>query len=282
MSAPPFATAKDLLEKYDVFFLDAYGVLVNAEGPLPGAAEFLQEIVSQGKSYFLLSNDSSRGPHTTWKRYTGFGLPLQQERIITAGMLLPKYFATHGLVGAPCMVLGTDDSRAYVEAAGGFVVSRTDTNASVFVLADDLADSFLDTINDAVTVLFSRLERGLRTHLILPNPDLVFPRNGGFGVTAGAIAHAVEAALTLRDPSGKQKFVPLGKPESYIFDEGFSRLPAGITKDRVVMVGDQLATDVLGASRAGIDSALMLTGVSRLHEIQNAHAKPTHILQNLG
>lgn len=281
MLAPALSTAKELLNRYDVFFLDAYGVLVNAEGPLPGAAEFLQEIVKRGKSYFLLSNDSSRGPNTTWKRYTDFGLPLQQERIITAGMLLPKYFAAHGLVGAPCIVLGTDDSRAYVESAGGFVVPRTDSNATVFVLADDLADSFLDTINDAVTVLFSRLERGLKTHLILPNPDLVFPRNGGFGITAGAIARAVEAALTLRDPSGKQTFVPLGKPERYIFDEGLSRLTPGVPNDRVVMVGDQLATDVLGASRAGIDSALMLTGVSRVHEIANAHAKPTHILQNL-
>lgn len=282
MFASALATAKDLLNQYDVFFLDAYGVLVNAEGPLPGAAEFLQEISNRGKSYWLLSNDCARGQNTTCKRYTDFGLPLEQERIITAGMLLPKYFASHGLIGAPCIVLGTEDSRAYVAAAGGFVVPRTDTNATVFVLADDLGDSFLDTINDAVTVLFSRLERGLRTHLVLPNPDLVFPRNGGFGITAGAIARAVEAALTLRDPSGKQTFVPLGKPESYIFEEGFSRLPAGVTKDRVVMVGDQLATDVLGASRAGIDSALMLTGVCRLHEATNAQVKPTHILQNLG
>lgn len=274
-------SAAALLDKYDVFFLDAYGVLVNADGPLPGAAAFLEQIAARRKSYWILSNDSSRGLHTTWQRYTSFGLPLDQDRIITAGMLLPKYFAAQGLVGAPCIVLGTDDSRRYVESAGGFVVPCSDQNATVFVLADDIGFPFLETLNDVITVLFARLERGLTTHLLLPNPDLVFPREGGFGITAGAIASAIEAALTLRDPTGKQKFVQLGKPQTPIFDEGLCRLPAGITKDRVVMLGDQLATDILGASRTSIDSALLLTGVSRRHEIANAVAKPTYVVESL-
>ena len=279
MSTPPFTTTQSLLDQYDVFFLDAYGVLVNAEGPLPGAAAFLAEIANRGKSYWLLSNDASRGLHTTWTRYTSFGLPLDQDRILTAGMLLPKYFAAQGLMGAPCIVLGTDDSRAYVEAAGGFVVPCTDLNATVCVLADDVGYSFLETINDVVTVLLGRLERGLTTRLILPNPDLVFPRQGGFGITAGAVASAIEAVLTLRDPSGKQTFVHLGKPQTHIFDEAFARLPSNVTRDRVVMLGDQLATDILGAARVGINSALLLTGVSRLEELKTAAALPTHLLR---
>lgn len=280
MQAPPFATIDFLLERYDVFFLDAYGVLVNSNGALPGAAAFLKQIVDSGKAYWLLSNDASRGLQTTWQRYAGFGLTLDRDRIITSGLLLQKYFAQEGLVGARCMVLGTDDSRAYVQAAGGVVVPCTDDTAEVCVLADDYGYPFLETMNDVITVLLGRLERGLQTRLLLPNPDLVFPRDGGFGITAGALAVAVEAVLTLRDPTGAQKFIHLGKPQAPLFEEGLLRVPH-VPRDRVVMLGDQLATDILGASRMGLASAMLLTGVSRLHEVAAAPAQPTYIVRGL-
>lgn len=280
MQAPPFASPDFLLERYDVFFLDAYGVLVNSNGALPGAAAFLKQIIDRGKSYWLLSNDASRGLDTTWRRYTGFGLPLDRERIITSGSLLPKYFAQEGLAGTRCMVLGTEDSQAYVEAAGGVVVPCTDHTAQVCVLADDYGYPFLETMNEVITVLLARLERGLQTRLLLPNPDLVFPRDGGFGITAGALAAAVEAVLTLRDPTGAQKFVHLGKPQAPLFEEGLLRVPH-VPRERVVMLGDQLATDILGASRVGLDCALLLTGVSRAHEVAAAPAKPTYLMRGL-
>ncbi|MCG5053761.1 MAG: HAD hydrolase-like protein [Myxococcales bacterium] len=270
-----------LLARYDVFFLDAYGVLVNSNGALPGAATFLESLAERGKPYWLLSNDASRSIDTTWKRYTGFGLPVARERIITSGSLLGRTFQREGLVGQRCIVLGTDDSRAYVEAAGGIVAPPDDRSATVCVLADDYGYPFLETMNEVITVLLHRLEHGQTTRLLLPNPDLVFPRTGGFGLTAGAIAAAVEAVLRLRDPSGSQRFVPLGKPYLPIFEAGLEKVGGAVPKARILMLGDQLATDILGATRAGIASALLLTGVSRLAELAHAEAQPTHVVERL-
>ncbi len=96
---------------------------------------------------------------------------------------------------------------------------------------------------------------------MLPNPDLVYPKGGGeLGFTAGAIAMLIEAALARRFPALQLAFVRLGKPEPHLFAHAAGLL--GIPPRRLIMIGDQLETDVAGARAAGIDAAL-LAGISR-------------------
>ncbi len=270
-------TIAALIERYDVFFLDAYGVLVRSSGALPGAADFLRRLTDAGRAHFILSNDASRSVETSLARYRGFGLPLQPEQIITSGMLLTDHFARHGLVGAPTIVLGTRDSVAYVERAGGVPVAANDPAAQVLVVADDDGYDFLETLNDAVTTLFARLDRGDETHLVLPNPDLLFPRGpGSYGVTSGAIAVMIEGVLRLRDPSGRHRFVPLGKPHSPIFEAGLRVSPTQ-ERARILMVGDQIVTDIKGASDFGIPSLFVESGVGRLADAEAHGVRPTWV-----
>lgn len=284
-AAPPVPeiTVEELIDRYQLLLIDAYGVLVSSSGALPGASEFLARLQSTpGKEYLIVSNDASRSPDTTLARYLRFGLPVERERLLTSGLLLRDHFASAGLVGARCIVLGTDDSADYVRDAGGLVVRPDDDDATVLVVADDDGYPFLETMNDVVSVLLRRLERGHHTHLILPNPDLVFPlRPGAFGITAGAIAALIEAVLQLRDPSGAQRFLPLGKPHLPIFEAVARRFP-DLDRRRMVMLGDQLGTDILGANRFGIDSVLVLTGVARQSDLTRTAPRPTYVLGSVG
>lgn len=278
----PAIDVDTLVDRYDLFLLDAYGVLVDSQGALPGAARFLARLRRAGKESLILSNDASRSPETSRRRYAGFGLDFPVERIVTSGLLLGAHFAQTGLVGRPIIVLGTDDSLDYVRQAGGVIADAADAHAEALVVADDDGYPFLETVNDAITVLLARLERDQTTALVLPNPDLVFPRGTGrFGVTAGGIAAMIEAVLRLRDPSGGQRFVPLGKPHRPMFEEAARRFPA-VPRARMVMIGDQLGTDILGAARFGIDSVLVQTGIGRLRELATAEALPTWTLPALG
>jgi HAD superfamily hydrolase (TIGR01459 family) len=271
-----------LIERYQVFFLDAYGVLVASRGALPGAAAFLQRLHDARRPTFILSNDASRSVSTSLARYQGFGLPLTREQIITSGMLLREHFAARGLQGAPTIVLGTKDSEDYVREAGGQVVAASDESAEVLVVADDDGYEFLDTINEVVTVLFHRLDRGLPTHLVLPNPDLLFPRGPrAYGVTSGAIAAMLEGVLRLRDPAGALRFVPLGKPHAPIFAAGMERSPVQDVR-QVVMVGDQLVTDIRGAADFGLDSVFVESGVGRLAEAGAHGVMPTWVVASVG
>lgn len=278
---PSETTLDELFARYDVFFLDAYGVLVNSGGALPGAAAFLERLEREGKRWLLVSNDASRSIDTTFARYQRFGLPIPRAHILTSGALLGRHFARAGLVGAKCQVLGTDDSHAYVRDAGGVVVAPGDPTASVCVLGDDDGYPFLETVNDVVSSLLARIEAGLETHLLLPNPDLVFPRGeGGFGITAGAIAAMIEAVLRLRDPGGVHRFLPLGKPFAPMFEAALERT-GNPDPARVIMFGDQLGTDVRGAISAGIDAVLVETGVARRSDLAKAEVLPTHLLPSL-
>jgi ribonucleotide monophosphatase NagD (HAD superfamily) len=127
-----------------------------------------------------------------------------------------------------------------------------------------------------VTVLLRRLGRGQRTHLVLPNPDLVFPSGpDAFGITAGAIAVTLEAVMRLRDPGGHHRFVPLGKPHPPMFEAALRRFPT-IDRRRLVMIGDQLGTDILGAQRAGHRHRARGQRVARLPISRERRAADVH------
>jgi HAD superfamily hydrolase (TIGR01450 family) len=274
----------ELVGRYDVFLLDAYGVLVTTRGALDGAAAFLDRLTREGREWLIVSNDASRSIETTTARYRDFGLPVAPAQVLTSGALLPAYFEREGLAGAHCVVLGTPDSRDYVRGAGGLVVGPGDDRASVCVICgvyEEPGAAFLDVVNQTISLVLRRLGRGQPMRFLLPNPDIVYPSDvAAFSFTAGGLAALFESVIRLRDPDGTYRFEPLGKPHAPMFDAALERV-GWPDKRSVVMVGDQLVTDVLGASRAGIDSVLIETGVSRRTDLARAPATPTWLLRDL-
>ncbi|TCJ14646.1 haloacid dehalogenase [Parasulfuritortus cantonensis] len=256
------ASFADLLHRYDAVLLDAYGVLVDLAGALPGAAAWIDTLNRLDKPYWLVSNTAARLPESAARRYQGFGLAIPAERILSSGMLLVPYFAEHGLAGQRVRVLGPEDSAVYAERAGGRLVGAGE-EFDVLVLADQAGFPFLDGVDEVLSVLIDRFDAGQDVAMVLPNPDLIYPTGRGCGITSGAMAVMLEAALRQRYPERPApSFARLGKPYPGLFAEAV-RL-AGTRN--VVMVGDQLDTDIVGATRFGIDSALVpgvLTGDRR-------------------
>jgi len=273
---PTTARIAELIDRYDAILLDAYGVLVHADGALPGAAELIDHLRAIGKPFFVVTNDASKLPETGAARYQSFGLAIDADHMITSGQLL----ANTGIDGARCMVLGTADSAAYVRAAGGTVVAPDeDARYDVIVVGDDAGYPFLDTMDVALTVLFRHFDRGDRVRLILPNPDLLYPRSEtSYGFTAGGVAMLLEAALARRYPTRGIAFERLGKPFPPLFAEARRRAAT----DNLVMIGDQLETDIAGANAAGIAAALLTTGVSRWDERSGQGGpQPTYLLATI-
>ena len=124
MKIIPEVTVEKLIADYSVILLDAYGVLVDMRGALPGAQNLIEKLNRIIKPFFILTNDASKLPETSARLYRKFGLDIAPERIITSGTLLKDYFKTNRLIGASCVVLGPEDSVRYVEAAGGRPVSE--------------------------------------------------------------------------------------------------------------------------------------------------------------
>jgi ribonucleotide monophosphatase NagD (HAD superfamily) len=208
------------------------------------------------------------------------GLAIETDRIITSGSLLKGYFAQNRLTGSRCVVLGPEDSVRYVELAGGLVVTPDD-EFDVVVIGDESGFPFLDTVDSVLTGLIRKLDHGENVHLVLPNPDLIYPKSDrDFGITGGGIALILEAALQQRYP-GKCNlhFDRLGKPYDVIFKEALRR--SGTRN--MVMIGDQLATDIRGARAFGLDSVLVASGITNMHTItvDDDHLLPTYAMQSI-
>jgi HAD superfamily hydrolase (TIGR01450 family) len=257
--APEPTTIAELLQRYDGLLLDAYGVLVDDRGLLPGAAALLAELDRRGTPFAIVTNDASRLPATYAARFARHGIRLAPEQVVTSGSLLPGYFRDRGLAGARTCVLGTPDAFAYVRDGGGVPVALEPGMAiDALAVCDDSGTPFVEGIALAFSAVVRAVDAGRRPALVLPNPDLIYPKaDAEYGFTAGAMALLIETALGRRFPGHGLVFDRLGKPGPHLFTEARRRIGGS-----VVMIGDQLETDIAGASAAGIDAAL-LAGVSR-------------------
>lgn len=275
----PQRSVRHVVDDYDGVLLDSYGVLVDGAGALPGARALLESLDAAGRPWMVVSNDASRSVESAAARYARLSLPIPPERILVSAAMLAGYYAREGLSGARSIVLGTEDSVAWVRQAGGIPVPWDDEAPEVVVACDDDGFPFVPAVEAVLSSVVQRVRAGHEVALALPNPDLVYPRGGGaLGLTAGSVALVIEASLGVVFGDVAPRFVPLGKPEPGIFEEACRRL--GVGGSRVVMLGDQFATDVAGALRAGLSAALVGTGVTTL-QLPPSAPRPTFILPSL-
>ncbi|MCB1735738.1 MAG: HAD hydrolase-like protein [Gammaproteobacteria bacterium] len=249
---PEPLNAYQLPERHAGILLDAYGVLVNRAGVLPGAGEYIQHLNDRHIPYAILTNAASRGSGELADFFQGLGLAIPGERIISSGALVAEHFRKHGLAGARTHVIGTVASQQFAIDGGAMIVTAAE--AEVFLITDQCGFPFLETLDAALNRIIQRHECAEPTHLICCNPDLIYPTTDSeFGFTAGSIAGLLERALDERYGNAAPKFAYLGKPYAPIFAAG--RMRCGT--DNLVMIGDTPSTDILGANRFGIASALI-------------------------
>ncbi len=275
--SPRAVTVTALIERYEAIFLDAYGVLVHGSGAIPGAARLVEELAASGRRWLVVSNDASQLPEQAARRYAALGLVVPAERFLMSGMLIAPWLQDNGLVGARCKVLGPGASRAFVGAAGAEVVDQWADDYDILAVCDESGFAFLEVVDDTLSELIALFEAGRSVRLVLPNPDLYYPRDERrFGIAAGSIAMIIEAVLAARFPSIRPRFDRLGKPHAPIFRSAVER----VGTRRAVMVGDQLATDIRGARDFGLDTALVSSGLSRWDErTASAAETPTWLLE---
>ncbi|MBC7658475.1 MAG: HAD-IA family hydrolase [Chitinophagaceae bacterium] len=267
-----------LVDRYEGFLFDAYGVLYDGKGLIEKCVKAWTMLKDRGKPCWVLTNGSSRTLDETVSMYRRLGLSLDPTEIINSASLLRGYFSEKSLIGSRTAVLGTKSSALYVEEAGGIVVDPLTTDDySVVVMANQTDFPLLETLEAVLSLVITRIEAAEPIHLILTNPDLIYPhQTRRFGITAGSFALLLEAALTARLGPSAPVFEKLGKPFPRIFNEAIKK--AGTAK--LLMVGDQLETDIRGAQTVGLDSVLVGTGMIRVDRWKPApdDPMPTFIL----
>lgn len=284
MNPIPKTNIQTLIQQYDVLLLDAYGVLVNQKEALPGAVAFINHLNTIEKPYLILTNGSSSPIHDMASRYQQKGLHISPENIISSGSLIKIWIKENNLKGSHCLVVGPTSSYPLIEEAGCHIIDLNDfknkkQQLDLIVITNQNGFPFVDTIEQVISFLHNRFKHNQHIHLLLPNPDLIFQANKDkIKLTSGSIAQLIETALQTCFPNIPINFHKLGKPHPLIFNEAKKRYPTS----SMVMIGDQLQTDIKGAFEFGLDSVLVGSGLSsQQHLDEHSNIKPNYFIENI-
>src|ERR1700749_47378 len=153
---------KSIIDKYKVVFFDAFGVLKNYEGLLPGIERTFAYLKEQGKEYYIVTNDASRSPAQLAETHHRGGLSfINPDRIVSSGMLTKEYLdlkVRDGIVA----YLGTPNSAHYIERSGLQTLPVSDINESnidkvnALIFLDDEGFDWCADLNKAVNLLRKR------------------------------------------------------------------------------------------------------------------------------
>lgn len=223
------------------------GVLWRGAEYLPGVTEFFELLGRLGVPYVFATNNSGTEPEAYAARLRAGGVPgVSARQVVTSGTVMAEVLSVRYPSGTAVHVLGSPALKAALEEVG-FVVSDPSAPGDVEVVVVGI-DTTLTY--DKLALAARRILNGAAFYGT--NGDVSLPTAGGLAPGTGSIL----AALTAATGTAPQV---VGKPERHIFRSAVHRL--GSSPDRTLMVGDRLDTDVLGAQRSGMRTALLLTGV---------------------
>ncbi|MEO6849324.1 MAG: TIGR01459 family HAD-type hydrolase [Mucilaginibacter sp.] len=248
---------KSIIDNYKIVFFDAFGVIKNYSGLVPGIEKTFAYLESEKKEYYIVTNDASRSPVQLAESYHRMGLTaITHDRIVSSGMLTKEYLdlkVKDGIVA----YLGTPNSAHYIEGSGLHTLPISEVNesnidkVSALIFLDDEGFDWCNDLNKAVNLLRRRT-----IPAIVANTDRAYPLSASnVSIAIGGIAAMVESVV------GKQ-FIRFGKPDSQMFMLALDMIREyrQISKSDIVMVGDTLNTDILGGNKFGLDTVLVLTG----------------------
>jgi HAD superfamily hydrolase (TIGR01450 family) len=257
-------TLSPALRPYDHFLLDLDGCLWVGDNACDGAVEAVAALREAGRSVRFLTNDVRHGPEEFVRKLWRLGFQAAVDEVLSVGAAVQRLLTERE--GGAAFVIGSQALVDHVAEAGLRVVNRTPfaTRADVVVVG-----AHEDFVFEELKVAVQALARGAM--LVGATRDATFPMPDGPWPGTGAVLAAVETA------AGRKADVVVGKPEPAMYEAARASLGPG----RVLAVGDRLDIDVAGARRAGLDSALVLTGSTTRAEAAAADPRPTHVGDSL-
>jgi HAD superfamily hydrolase (TIGR01450 family) len=255
-----------LADRYDLVVFDLDGVIYLIDRPIPRAVEAVVRLHSAGTAVAYATNNASRRAGEVAELLTGMGVPASAAEVLTSAAAAAAVLADRLPPAAPVLVVGAQALRDEVSAVGLAPVDSAEDAPAAVVQGYGPHVGWGHLAEAAVAVRAGATWVATNTDRTLPSPRGPLPGNG-------SLVAALRTALD-RAPD-----TVVGKPEPALFTTAATRVGAR----RPLVVGDRLDTDIEGANRAGMDSLLVLTGVSGVADLlaAPASARPTYVALDL-
>lgn len=261
------STQAALFASYDLAMFDLDGVVYVSGHAIEGAPEAIAAVRNSSTRVAFITNNASRPPEAVVKNLVRLGVQAWEDDVVTSAQAAARMLASRLAPESRVLMLGAEGlARALVEEALVPVRSAEEADGVAAVVTGYGPDvMWRDVMRTAVLI-----RDGL--WWVATNTDLTLPTS--FGTAPG---HGVMVRM-LSQFSGVDPAIA-GKPQRPLFDETIRRVGG----QRPLMVGDRLDTDIEGAQNAGVDSLLVLTGVTGLAELVAAAPaqRPTYVSAGL-
>ncbi|QKJ68052.1 HAD family hydrolase [Deefgea piscis] len=242
---------------------DMDGVIYRGKQMIPGADTFVQKLLSANVPFLFLTNNASQTPLDLKLKVESLGIHgLTEDNFITSAMATAMFLRSQ-----------KEGAKVYVIGGGGLInelynvgFSMSESNPDYVVVAKSTTFSF-EQLKKAVHFI----DHGAK--FIGTNPDMIDPVEGGYEPAAGTILAAISAA------TGKKPYI-VGKPNSLMMMIASRKL--GVHPEECLMVGDRMDTDIVGGLEAGMKTALVLSGVTKLDMLNEFPYRPDYVFNDVG
>lgn len=245
----------------DTWLTDMDGVLVREGDAIPGAAQFLARLIEKDRNFLVLTNNSIFTQRDLSARLAHSGLEVPEGRIWTSAIATGQ-FLNDQAPNASAFVIGEAGLTTALHEIG---YTLTSTAPDFVVLGETRTYSF-----EAITTAIRLIEKGAR--FIATNPDATGPSPEGPLPATGSVAAMITKA------TGVTPYF-VGKPNPMMFRSAMNQIEAH--SESTAMIGDRMDTDVIAGIEAGLETFLVLTGSTRVDEIERFPFRPKHVVDSI-
>lgn len=231
--------------KLEGLVCDLDGVVYRGKEPIPGSADAIADLRSQGVRVVFATNNAMRTVGQFLERLERMGIQAEADDLVSSAVVTVEELARRGLATAGVLVVGGDGIHEALERGGATILPAHRGREAEVVVVASTPDFTFEQMKAAATAV----RQGAT--FVATNADPTFPTQDGLWPGAGAILASIEVA------SGRTAEV-MGKPNRPMMD-AIARRFAGLTA--IAVVGDQPRTDLAGARAMGWTTILVLTGV---------------------
>jgi NagD protein len=248
-------------KEIETWLTDMDGVLVHENTALPGAAEFIEELKRNNRRFLVLTNNPIFTPRDLSARLKRSGIDVPEEFIWTSALATAE-FVSHQIPNGSAYVIGEAGLTTALHEAG-YILS--DNNPDYVILGETRTYSF-ESLTTAIRLILAG------SRFICTNPDPTGPSERGILPAAGSVAALITKA------TGKEPYF-VGKPNPVMFRTALNRV--GGHSETTAMIGDRMDTDVIAGVEAGLNTFLVLSGITKRDEVEDFPFRPNKVVDGI-
>jgi arabinose operon protein AraL len=246
------------------YIFDLDGTIYRGEKLIPGAKEAIEKLKSLSKKIVYLSNKPIQTREDYAAKLTRLGVPTEPAEVINSSLVMARWLSRQA-PGTTIFVIGEPPLIAEMRQEG-FRISENPEEVQYVIASFDRSFDYRK-----LNIALQAIKKG--AHFVATNPDRTCPVEGGEIPDCAAMIGAVEGA------TGKHVEVIVGKPSDIMIQVAVDAMD--LRPRDCLLVGDRLETDVVMGKKAGMATALVLTGVTDREALRNSSIQPDYVWESI-